>query len=316
MTDILTSDTITFGKYKNGTLDQILKDRSYCAWLLKQDWFVTNYVYLYNRVKEYDPKLFFFRTPPISDNFLENYQLFNLTPIDELAISSISLSENEIKCYTFYLDTVKQLKQRIKYRLDTDNPYAIKAPTGWLKIFEKHTGLKREQFKEFMSSYELPNITYIVEDIKKEGGIEYKGAQAFNIAKKRSEAQELFWEKILKEQYGENLSCQYKYENCFFDFLNINTQTIFECKLWLTDYNNQQHKKYLLALTKYRIVYLIAYDGVINMEKKEIYTTDVDKYIAYQDRIPTMKDPSQLDTLIQDFFIIEVDNLSKLFGFK
>ena len=57
----LNSDTITFGKYKNGTLHQVLKDRSYCVWLLKQEWFKNNYEYLHNRVQEYEPLVYFFQ---------------------------------------------------------------------------------------------------------------------------------------------------------------------------------------------------------------------------------------------------------------
>ena len=36
-------DSITFGKYKNGTLKDVLKDRKYCEWLVKQKWFQENY---------------------------------------------------------------------------------------------------------------------------------------------------------------------------------------------------------------------------------------------------------------------------------
>ena len=49
----LSIETITFGKYKNGTLQDILKDRSYCIWLLQQEWFSTNYEYQYNKVKSH-----------------------------------------------------------------------------------------------------------------------------------------------------------------------------------------------------------------------------------------------------------------------
>ena len=33
----LDNETITFGKYKGKSLEFILKDRSYCKWLVKQD---------------------------------------------------------------------------------------------------------------------------------------------------------------------------------------------------------------------------------------------------------------------------------------
>ena len=185
MTEILLNlETITFGKYKNGTLQQVLKDRSYCIWLLKQEWFHKNYEYLYNRVKEYKPIAYFFQKPPDTDQFLERYQYFNLVPVEKV---KLPLTEDEKVCYIYYLRMISELKDRIEERLDTDNQYDIKAPVKWLKRFERETELKRDIFKDFLASYELKNIPYLVEQIKKEGGIEYKGAKSFLIAKKRSE---------------------------------------------------------------------------------------------------------------------------------
>lgn len=308
----LNFDTITFGKYKNGTLQQVLRDRSYCTWLLKQEWFQTNYEYLHNRVQEYEPLPFFFqKIPDDGESFLERYQYFHLTPVDDV---ELPLSEDEKKCYSYYLRIVEELKTKIEDLLDTDNPYDIKAPCRWLLRFEKEYDLKRTVFKEFINAHELLNITYIVERIKKEGGIEYKGAQSFNIAKKRSLEQEAYWEKILKEKYGEDLGIQFKYGNCFFDFLNVGTNTIFESKLALKDFNEEQHKKYVLVLEKYRIIYLIGYDCVISMELKAIYTSDVDKYQIYQMKIPGMTNSSSFDELIKEFDIVEIEDLSTLFG--
>ena len=47
-TEKLQNDTITFGKYKNKTLSNVLKDRGYCRWLIQQEWFANNYSYLFN----------------------------------------------------------------------------------------------------------------------------------------------------------------------------------------------------------------------------------------------------------------------------
>lgn len=308
----LSSDTITFGKYKNGTLQQVLKDRPYCIWLLQQEWFQTNYEYLHNRVQEYEPQTYFFQRPPDdSENFLERYQFFHLTPVDKV---QLPLTDDEKKCYTYYLRIIAELKEKIQERNDQKNQFDIKAPTKWLKSFETESGLKRSTFKEFLASYDLPNIPYIVERIKQEGGLIYKGAQSFNIAKKRSEAQEKFWEKMLKSKYGEDLGTQFKYEKCIFDFINIKTNTIFEAKLGLKDMDQNQYKKYKIALEKYRIVYLIGYDCVLNMEKEEIYTTQGAKYELYLMRIADMKGPSEFDQCIQDFKVIEIDDLESLFG--
>ena len=97
---MLSTETITFGKYKNGRLNEILKDRSYCSWLLKQDWFVNNYEYLYNRVKDYNPVDHFIR-PMDGDSptFLETYKYFRLILLEDL---KVELTEDEKKCYCFY----------------------------------------------------------------------------------------------------------------------------------------------------------------------------------------------------------------------
>lgn len=314
MIEELSIETITFGKYKDQTIYEVLKDRKYCKWLLEQEWFQTSYEYLYNRVNEYDPKPYFI-VPYIgeSEEFIDRYTYFNLTPVKDL---KIELTETEEVCYIFYLVMIQKLKEKIQLRIDTgeDNPYNIKAPVRWLQSFERESGLSRDTFKTFLSSYELPNLPYIIEDIKKEGGIEYKGAKSFNIAKERSLEQEKYWEDILKERYGEDVGTQFKFENCIFDFLLISNNTIFECKLGLKDFNEEQHKKYLVTLNKYRIIYLIGNDCVIDMEKQIIYTTNKEKYIVYIGQIPLMTEPSKFDELIVEYNIEEVEDLKILFG--
>ena len=179
----LNIDTITFGKYKGKMLKEMLKDRKYCKWFLGELEFKSKYEYIYNKVKEYEPRIYFLPIQEliISNNFLDRYIYFNLTPLDKLAIN---LTDNEKKCYKFYLKTIEELKQKILDRIEDikENPYDIKAPTKWLQKFERGYELKRDEFKEFINSYELPNIPYIIEDIKKEGGIAYNGANSFNIA--------------------------------------------------------------------------------------------------------------------------------------
>ena len=303
----LNIDTITFGKYKNKTLKDMLKDRKYCKWFLNEPEFKTKYEYIYNKVKEYEPRIYFLPIQELIDSgdFLDRYIYFNLTPIDKLAVN---LTDNEKKCYKFYLSTIAQLKQKIIDRIEDaqENPYDIKAPTKWLQKFESYYNLKREEFKEFINTYDLPNIPYIIEDIKKEGGIVYNGANSFNIAKERSGEQEKFWEKILKEKYGEDIGVQYKYENCIFDFLNISANTIYECKLNIKDFSEDQYKKYLLVLNKYKIIYLIDRDCIIDINNKVIYTLDTVKYKTYISKIPLMQKISQFDEVIVDFKIKEI----------
>jgi hypothetical protein len=310
----LALESITFGKYKDKTLHEVLKDRSYCSWLVKQDWFKDSYEYLYNRVCVYDPKMYFLlRYEGDSADFMDTYQYFNLTPLEDV---KLDLTDNEKTCYLFYLTVVDGLKNKIEHRVDSleENIYDIKAPTKWLSRFEKAHNLNREVFKEFLLSHELPNITYIVEDIKREGGIEYKGAQSFIIAKNNSVKQELWWENMLKDKYGEGLGVQFKYNSCIFDFIVISTNTLFEAKLGLKDFDVKQYKKYKLTLLKYRVIYLIGYDAVIVMEKGMIYTTNPDYYNLYKINIPDMKNPSDFDNLIYKFEVEHVENLSSLFN--
>ena len=311
---MLTNESITFGKYKGTTLGHILKDRDYCGWLLEQAWFQNGYEYLYNRIKEYKPRTYFVKDcDNENDDFLSNYQYFNLNNLEEI---ELPLTEGEKCCYRFYLNMISLLREKIYERMENDdeNIFDIKAPTKWLQTFEKEYGIPRKELKDFLAAYDLPNIPYIIERIKKEGGIEYKGAQSFLIAKSRSDEQEKWWEEILKSKYGEDLGTQFKFENCIFDFINISTNTIFECKLGLKDFNAEQHVKYKLTLNKYRIIYLIGKDGVIDMEKEQIYTTNKDYYNLYLDEILVMKEPSYLDMLIKDFKVVEIEEISTLFG--
>ena len=244
---------------------------------------------------------------------MQRYQYFNLQDIEDV---ELPLTEKEKNCYEYYLRMVDELRDRILTRVEKclDNPYDIKAPVKWLKTFEIEYEETRQDFKDFISAYELPNVTSIVEDIKKEGHIQYLGAKGFLIAKQKSLAQEAYWEDILKERYGEDLCTQFKYNKCIFDFIVISTNTVLEAKLALKDFNSQQHRKYKLALEKYRIVYLIGYDGVIVTERGKIYTNNPDKYRLYQLQIPDMKDPSPFDQIIQDFEIEEVQDLKTLLG--
>jgi hypothetical protein len=312
---MLTKESITFGKYKGFTLGHMLKDRNYCKWLLEQEWFQNGYEYLFNRVKDYKPSLYFIRPIHynVSTDFLDNYTYFNMYEVEEI---ELPLTQGEKICYQFYLNTINELRDKIYHRLENEeeNPWDIKAPTKWLQNLEMIHGIPRQEFKDFLSAHELPNIPYIIERIKLEGGIKYKGAQSFLIAKSRSVEQEKWWEQLLKQQYGENLGTQFKYQNCIFDFINISTNTIFECKLGLKDFCEEQHIKYKLILEKYRIIYLISQDCVIDIQKKSLYTLSRKKYQKYIDNIPTLKSPSYLDNMIRDFTIVKVKDMLSLFG--
>ena len=83
---MLNINSITFGKYKNKTVEEMLKDRKYCKWLVEQEFF-KNYEYLYNKVLEYEPqKLFIKDNIDEKDCFIEKYKYFNLLSLDKLKI--------------------------------------------------------------------------------------------------------------------------------------------------------------------------------------------------------------------------------------
>jgi hypothetical protein len=304
----LSEDSITFGKYKDLTLPQMLRDRNYCEWLLKQEWFPKQYEYIYNKVKQYEPQKIFVIKPALEEKdkeimgpetFLHKYPYFNLCPLDDV---KIPLSDIEKTCYSFYLQTIEDLKGRIRKIQSFD----IKAPTSWLMKFEKASGISREVFKEFINAYELPNIPYIIEDIKKMGGITYLGAKSYIIAKEKSLKQEKFWEDILKKIFGEDIGTQFKFKNCIFDFIHIKSGTLYECKLNLKDFNETQHTKYLASLGEFKLVYLIDTKCIIDIDKRKIYITDEYEF-------NTKGVNAKFLHLLCDFRVIQLDNVETYF---
>ena len=287
----LTCEDITFGKYSGKKITELLKDRNYSKWIVEQDWFQNDYTHLYNQVINYNPSIFFFENTEQSNilekydknsykfnniqDFIECFEFFNMKNIQDVVFSlekehGIIFSKEDYLCYEFYLQILEDIKQKILNNIESDNPYNIKAPVKWLKRFEESKKLDRTEFKRFIKEYDLVNITSIVEYIKKMGGIDYKGAKSYKIAKDRSVKQEKYWEDFLKNKYGENISVQFKYKDCFFDFLNIKNQTIYECKLGLKDFNETQYIKYLKTLGNYNIIYIIGYDTIIDMKNNKI----------------------------------------------
>jgi hypothetical protein len=310
MSTDLTQDNITFGKYKGKTLDDVLKDRNYCEWLLNQEFF-QNYDYLYNRVKSYNPKIYFFPEESYSTftdakDFIANYNIFNLKNLEDVPVT---LTEDYKQCYKFYLEQIQSMKNKIILKLNSENPYDIKAPSRFLKKFESITNLKRDVFKQFLSEYELPNILKILEEIKTTGGIKYSGNKGWKIAKERSENQEQWWLLRLKDAYGEDISCQFKFENCIFDFIHIKNRIIFEAKLNIKDFDEKQYKKYLLTIGHYNMIYLIQKDTIINIPKNTIYTLKNPDIFLLEQSIKNEKDKTKFDEMIAKFEIIQITDI-------
>jgi len=277
---LLTEETITFGKYKGLDLPRLLRDRNYCRWLVQEGWFQEKYEFLYNRVKEYDPKRRFIRTPILQVkqstsalDFCERYEYFNL--VEPSLVTRDLCTENDEICYKFYFSIIMALKDQILKNINASHPQPldVTTPSKWLQKFEKETDLSRDVFKEFIEAHDLLNITSVIERIKKEAGIEYNGAKSFIIAKKNSKAQEAFWEAQLKQKYNEDIGVQFKFENCIFDFIHINSNTIFECKLSPKDFDQKQFNKYSRTLDRFAMVYLIGYETIIRFDTKFVYST-------------------------------------------
>jgi hypothetical protein len=299
-------DTITFGKYKGYKMDKLLQDRKYCEWLLCQDWFQNNYEFLYNQIKNYNPSEYFIKQNIESkEDPLKTYKYFNLVPLEEL---KIELNQEEKVCYKFYLSLIKDIKDKIIYN-ENINPFDIKAPKSWLNTLETKHNISRETFKTFLSSYDLPNITKIVEDIKSFGGIEYKGNKSYKIAKEKSKIQEIFWEEILKDKYKDKIGTQFKFNNCFFDFINISTNTLYECKLGLKDFNEKQFIKYKKTLEHYKMIYLISDDCIIDLSTEKIFTTNSQKYKEKIDKLIQKESRNSFENKIISFPITKIDNL-------
>lgn len=304
----LNLDTVTFGKYKDRTLKEVLKDRSYCAWLLKQDWFKGQYEYLYNRVKEYDPlKRFIHSKQNTNVDFLSTYTYFNMRSVESVFDKTTDI---DYPCYQYYYDTIRKIKKSVK-----KGCFDIKTPSKWLQQFEEKYNLPRTTLKEFLSSNGLANITSIIEDVRKHGNMEYKGAKAFLIAKENSSKQEHYWGEILSKVYHEHLGTQYKYNNCFFDFLVIRDRVIYECKLSIANFNEEQYNKYLIALEQYKIVYLINTDCIIDMQQQILFTINSEKYriqlMCYRYRLPEKR--CKFGSLIMNFQIVKINNMIDYF---
>ena len=295
----LTEDSITFGRYKGKTVNDMLRDREYCTWFLKQEEFRERYEYIYNRVKIHKPRSLFLpeikqetKTDTV-ENFIASFYIFNLPAVNKVELSK----DTDRTCYSFYLTVIEDIKQRL-LNCPYKNFFEIKAPNNWLKKFENEHKLDRIVFKDFLTAHELPNIPSVIEEMKACGGLVYKGAKSFLIAKERSLKQERYWSDLLKEKYGDKITLQHKIDECIYDALDIPNNILYECKLNLKDFNEKQHEKYKKAREKYRFVYLIDFDCIIDITNSVIYTDNTEKY---QDQIikgKTGNFPVSLDTFV------------------
>ena len=95
---MLTQDLITYGKYKNKTINSLLKDRKYCLWLGKQEWLKKDYEYIYNKINEYKPLDFFIKKYEKQGNFINDYTFFNLINPKDI---KLPLNNTELLSYQF-----------------------------------------------------------------------------------------------------------------------------------------------------------------------------------------------------------------------
>ena len=326
MNGSLTEEMITFGKYKGKTLDVVLRDRGYCNWLVSScPDFAIKYEYLYNRINNYDPLPQFLNPPQLTGEFVQDYRFFHLRMVDDV---TLPLTHLDRTIYNWYRSQVFSLRDQIISRISNKDPspYGIKAPTRLKKDFSTKTGLDGKQLDEMLNAYELPNIISIVmRDIKKEAGVEYKGGNAFVIAKQRSEDQEAFWETVLKEAYDEDIGAQFSLESCIFDFIHIKSKSIFECKLGFTEFNKAQFDKYQQTLQGYSMIYLVGnndrdirkkheHDYIIDVNSRKIYVleevmADLQTYVL---NVHMLTKPSYLDHMLRDFEVIPLKSIDGL----
>lgn len=332
----VTQDTVHFGKYKGQPLSRVLRDRNYCAWLLKQEWMQEQYAYFYNRIREYRPLQYFLpsemcervqRGTVCIDNvkdpvqFIDTYPYFHLyTPSKVQSQDGIDLTPAELYCYTAYRNCIQTLvvdKMYDAIENEEDNVYAIRAPSRWLMEFEKQYGIPRTDMKEFLCAHDLPNIPYIVRDVKRQGGITYDGSESYNIGKARSARQETFWENALKELYGEHICVQYQYKDCFFDMLNIASSTVFECKLAFKDFHSAQYAKYVEYMDTFRIIYLFGNDTILDIHDKTVYTLSPEKVETFKQRKrPRGYKETELDRILSACSVVAVDSILECAFFK
>jgi len=317
-------DVVPCGKYKGQLVEQMLRDRPYCRWFLSVADFEARYPHIYSAVRDFRPLEFFIDPARRSEgDFLTTFAYFNLVPP---ASMSVPLSETEQKCYTYYFTFIQEIKQTIKERLDAGHApitaFNIAAPKQWLKNFEAQTGLDREQLKEFLGAYELPNATSIITEVKAQAGVEYKGGQTFKIARANSKAQELFWQEILTEKFGNDICCQFNFqkvyedvalETCIFDFINIRQKRVYECKLGLKDFNKRQYEKYVSSLgSSFKFFFLIDRDCVFDVSSARIYVIDKNKFDQYiQAMLRRKAKLNELEKLACESVVVQVNDISK-----
>lgn len=315
MTSQLTEDYIPFGKYCGQSLSTLLKDRYYCSWLLSEPFF-KNYSYLYQKVKDWNPKVFFLpENQPATfidhEDFIKNFSFFNLTSPENLKIFP-PLPSFFLISYNFYLNQIQTLKNKLIINSEKDNVYDIKAPSKFLKQFEKETSLERTVFKTFLYQYDLPNILEILEIIKSRGNLTYNGRKGWLIAKQRSVEQERWWEIRLKEIFGDAISCQFAFKGCIFDFIHIKKNIIFEAKLNIKDFDEIQYNNYLLTIDNYEIIYLIQTNTIIHTHKKIIYTEENKDIFILKQSMKKSQNLTKFDFVIKDFEIITINNISEI----
>ena len=166
-TAIIAPNSITFGKYKGLTLSCMLRDRQYCKWFVSQNELCDRYPYITNQINLFLASNPFnivksnFEPGVSTEVFISKYSLFNLPKTTDL---KIELTDTDKVCYKFYKKILKDLRKQIENRLI--EPFNVKTPKSWLQSFEKETELSRDNLKEFLCMYDLPNITSVIEEIK------------------------------------------------------------------------------------------------------------------------------------------------------
>ena len=304
---------ISFGKYKNKTLAHVLSDRNYCKWLLQQSWFIEDNEKLYTQILLYDPSTHFISKKIMDESefscfdiFIEKYPYFNL-PVEPPNIELCPMTETDKIAYNCYRETIIALKQNcIALHLVDSDPFNISGRIKWINNFSEQISLDilKTFVKQFIQKYDLLSFQDIIREIKSFGGINYKGGQSYLIAARHISKIRDYWREILKQKYGSDMLCNYKYQKHKFDFVNIIKKRVYQCKLDLMQINEDRICSYNLSLNNdFEIIYLINKNYAINMTTRTILYDDLAVLPIFFHQSTVLSEPNNS---------IQIDNNSQI----
>jgi len=159
----------------------------------------------------------------------------------------------------------------------------ISLPTSYTKPFGK------KKFRKCMLKYDLENPTLICQNIRNMLGVPTSVCDNFKKAKENSQTHENYWHEYLKYKHSDIIP-QYCYKDCRLDFISKTDKTIYECKLSIIYYNDNQHEKYKKRFPNYKIKYLFGSNCMYRvLDNKKIFYIDESVTRYFGDHPPLNK---------------------------